>query len=127
MSKIRLGFVSNSSSSSFIVAVKKNAEATGKITITKEVDLKQYAEDTIDTAEKLYEYFYEQYDCKDDWSKETLKNYKDSLKAIANGMVILAGSFSDDGTEPEEAFLCMEGLQSLKSKDMIVIQSEGGY
>ena len=124
--KTRIGFVSNSSSTSFMVAVKKG-KTTGKITIVKEIDLNQYVSTTIETAENLYEYFYEQHGSKDDWMKETLKEYNLALKELANGKIILAGDLGDDGSEPEEALLCNEGIASLQGKDITVIHSEAGY
>lgn len=124
--KLRTGFVSNSSSSSFVVAVKKNGKATGKIIIKREVDLKQYADETITTTEQLYEHYLEWHGEKEDWYPEDIKSYKKALKEIANGKIILAGRFCDEN-EAEESLLCMEGLQSLKSEDMTVIHSEAGY
>ena len=56
--KIRTGFVSNSSSSSFIVAAPPQKDST-KVTITIEVDLAEYANTTIKTVEELIEYFKE--------------------------------------------------------------------
>ena len=124
--KLRTGFVSNSSSSSFIVAVKRNGKATGKITITKEIDLNQYASRTIETAEEIYDYFRNEYGEKSEWGSWVTKNYKLALKEIANGKIILAGSFSDQD-DYEERMLCEEGLQSLNSENITVIHSEAGY
>jgi hypothetical protein len=125
--KLRIGFVSNSSSSSFIIAVKKGCKPTGTIVIKKEVDLNNYVSETIETAEDLYEYFCDQYGSKDDWYDDILKNYKLALKAIANGNVVMCGNFSDQSDEFEERILCEEGLQSLKSNNITIIQSEAGY
>jgi len=124
--KIRSGFVSNSSSSSFIVAVKKGSKPTGTIVIEKKVDLNKYVSETIETAEDLYEYFYDQYGSKTDWYGDTLKNYKLALKEIANGKVIMCGDFSDQD-EYEERLLCEEGIQTLKNENINVIHSEAGY
>lgn len=124
--KIRNGFVSNSSSSSFIVAVKKNCKPIGTIIIKKEIDLNNYVYKTITTAEDLYDYFREDYGDRDDWHPDLLKEYKLALKEIANGKDILVGSFSDQ-EEYEERLLCEEGLNGLQSESITVIQSEAGY
>lgn len=120
--KLRKGFVSNS----FIVAVKKGKKATGTLIIKKEIDLSNYVRTTIETAEDLYEYFYNEYGSKDDWYGDILKSYKLALKEIANGKVIMCGEFGDQD-EFEERILCEEGLQSLKSETVTVIHSEAGY
>jgi len=126
--KIRTGFVSNSSSSSFIIAT--NGKAKGKITITMEVDIKDYAYETIKTVKALKEYFYENYGWEegddDSWVSEQFDKSKD---AINRGKIVYAGSFSDEGTETVETLLCNEGLKDFVSDDddIEIIHSEGGY
>jgi hypothetical protein len=124
--KTRLGFVSNSSSSSFIVAVKKNSKPIGTITKTITVDLNNYASEPIKSVEDLYEYFRENYGDKEDWYEDILKSYKLALKEIANGKDILVGEFGDQD-DFEERILCETGLQTLQSDTVTVIQSEAGY
>lgn len=48
--KVRSGFVSNSSSSSFVVAVEKDAQ---EIVLTMKADLRKYADATATTVEEL--------------------------------------------------------------------------
>jgi hypothetical protein len=121
--KTRNGFVSNSSSSSFIVAVNKKLE--GIVSLTLEVDLNKYVESAISNVDDLNKYFKKNYD--EDYKEN--EDYIDSKKAIENGKVIFAGSFSDDSDEPE-SLLCHYGIANMvdtKNKDVEVIQGEGGY
>jgi hypothetical protein len=116
--KVRSGFVSNSSSSSFIVAIKD--EATVKVKVTFEADLEKYARRKISTIEELNEYY------KDYWGGPDWK-YEECRKAIENGKVVLVGEFSDQSGDRAEEFLCDEGLQGVVGDDVEIIHSEGGY
>ena len=117
--KIRSGFVSNSSSSSFIASSK-----TGKITITIEVDLSEYAKHVITNVEQLDAYF-----------EQIKENYEDGIStakrkiyidALDRGEKIYQGSFSSESGEGLETFLCENGLPD-DIKGGTVIESEGGY
>lgn len=121
--KKRFGFVSNSSSSSFIVAVNKGRT---KIKLEVEVDLERYSHSTISTIEDLMSYFIDYgYDL--DEIKED-ERYQEAKKAIEEGKEILTGSFSSDEGDPIESLLCYNGLKKyIDSKNIVIIQSEGGY
>ena len=54
--KIRNGFVSNSSSSSFIVGIKDGKKTSTKVKIEIEVDLAKYGAD-INSVEELIKYY----------------------------------------------------------------------
>ncbi|MFQ5978743.1 MAG: hypothetical protein ACE5OZ_11500 [Candidatus Heimdallarchaeota archaeon] len=58
--KIRTGFVSNSSSSSFILAVAKDFDSKAPITLKYEVDLGKMVTTTITTEEALRKYILEE-------------------------------------------------------------------
>jgi len=129
--KIRQGFVSNSSSSSFVVSLDN--EKSCKVKITLEVDLAKYG-DKIKTKDDLYTYIRDNY-CYDE--EESIENFinKDSyggktckkmLEAIQKGRVVVAGSFASDNGDPVEYFLCEKGLPR-DCPDIDVIENEGGY
>ena len=115
--KVRQSFISNSSSSSFVASSK-----TGKITITIEVDLSEYAKHVITNAEQLDAHFKDYYGG-DDVSTAKRKVYTDALD---RGEKIYQGSFSSESGEGLETFLCENGLPD-DIKGGTVIESEGGY
>lgn len=119
--KVRSGFVSNSSSSSFIVACDSDAKTT--VTVSFEVDLQSYARRSIATIEELNEYFDYKYG-DDKWWK-----YEDCRKAIEAGKTVLVGWFTDETQNLIEVFLCDNGLKGLVPEDsgIAIIQSDGGY
>ena len=94
--KTRIGFVSNSSSTSFIVAVKKS----GKITLNLEVDLEDFSEDVISTIDELDKKFNDEYvdeELEEEWIKE---RYNKCEQLINDGKIIIWGSFCDDSDNP---------------------------
>lgn len=124
--KTRHGFVSNSSSSSFIVGVK-NGET--KITIPIEVDLSKYHSKIIKTKDELDDYFIDYYGYKT--LKELLENdncvlelYNKSLDILNKGETVIAGDFASDG-DPLEAFLCENGFT--ESENITIIKNADGY
>lgn len=124
--KIRSGFVSNSSSSSFIVAVKKGKKA--KVKLELEVDLADYSNTTLSNKEDVLAYLkdhygYEKGDFNDNY---VVKIYTTIMEYINNGDEIIVGSFSSDGNITEE-YLCNTGLNDVVSKSVTVIQSDAGY
>jgi len=88
--KIRNGFVSNSSSSSFMVSVPKNSSKKVKI----EIDLDTFCERTITTIEKLDRYFRDRYGEGVDFTKE--EDYIEARKEILNGNEIMVGIVSNE-------------------------------
>ncbi len=120
--KIRQGFVSNSSSSSFVVAVKDSS----KVILTIEVDLNKFADHVLCDEEEVRQYFNDEYEYelkeKEDW---VLKRMEQCLQAVKDGKKVLIGSFSSEGEEAVEQFLCENGLPSSPGLD--IIESSGGY
>ena len=133
--KIRNGFVSNSSSSSFVVAMPKSySDFKTKIKIETYVDLSSYGE-VISNIEELDSFVLEEYCYGHKTPSELFEDepyifelYSKMKKAIEEGNVVINGSFGDEGTEVLESFLCREGLKgNVEDKNVQVIQNEVGY
>ena len=127
--KTRSGFVSNSSSSSFVVAIKDRSKTSTRIKIEVTIDLKDYAtpRNMIDSVEDLLVYFTR--DCYMT-AEETIasEKYQKCKKAIEAGKIILMGSFSSESGDCEEVMLCEYGLNSTcKDSNIEIIEGEGGY
>jgi hypothetical protein len=120
--KLRNGFVSNSSSSSFIVAV----EGTTKVDLVLQVDLKKFTDKTLTTEEEIKDYFNYEYTYEmGDKDPTIMKRYRKCVEAVKAGKKILIGSFSSDG-EPVEQYLCEAGIPK-RSPDLEIISNDGGY
>jgi hypothetical protein len=121
--KIRSGFVSNSSSSSFVIAVDPGHT---KCEITFEVDFSEYVRKydpkPISTVEQLDEWNQKEWD--GDMDKKTYKRCLDSIQA---GKIILSGSFDDQSGDPIEEMFCNIGLKKFALDGVDIIQSDGGY
>jgi hypothetical protein len=116
--KIRVGFVSNSSSSSFIIS------SFEKPKLTIEVDIEELSESIIDNKEKLDEYFLDYYDYKT--IEEMLadgdplkKEYEKCLTELQLGSKIYIGQVSSDSYEPIENLLYNSGLSGKKNFEVI--------
>lgn len=128
--KTRNGFVSNSSSSSFIIAVKGETieSKIKKIQFKKGFPLKSIFDSILEaikekvgkplTIEELVDYY--NYDDKE----EFIENHPDLAKPIKEKWKIYTGEFGDEDTDPAEAFLCSSEIE-IKEKDFIFIKSEG--
>jgi len=118
--KIRNGFVSNSSSSSFIVAVDKGKG--GKFKISLEVDLEKLADKKISSVQDLDKLAME-YGWDEEGNKETYERMK---LEIEKGREILVGSFANDNYDPAEQLLCENGIPK-DVEGITIIENEGGF
>ncbi len=118
--KIRNGFVSNSSSSSFIVAV----EGETKVALSVKIDLANYG-DVCRTEEEVKSAFLNT--CvgyKGEIEEHVLDEYETCLKAVREGKTIIVGSFNSDG-EAVEQFVCDQGIP--ETPRVTIIQNDAGY
>jgi len=132
--KYRTGFVSNSSSSSFIIAAKPKERLVANL--KTEIDVADYVRDSISSIEELEKYIVKKHSwgnskksCKeildgDTYTKEEYDKIKDF---ILKGLVVHIGDASSDG-EIIEQMVCGIGVHSLEFKDeVIIVESEAGY
>jgi len=117
--KTRNGFVSNSSTTSFMVAVKDIKDAKVKV----EGNIEDFAKYKITTVDELNEYFKKEYP----WaSLETIMGrgycYGEAKKAIEEGKILLAGSFSSE-SDGLEVYLYGEGISSVVDSDKVDVLS----
>jgi len=116
--KTRSGFVSNSSSSSFIVALDGNKT---EVELKVKVDLAALG-DIVTTEADLRDRFIEEWGEEeleeDEWVKE---RYEKCLEAIKKGKTIIIGSVCNDSGEAEETFIYDRGLP--KADGMEIIQN----
>lgn len=118
--KTRTGFISNSSSTSFIVGV----EDSTKIELHIKVDLADYG-DVIETEEALKGYYQERYWKYGDDDDYITKEYEKGLAVIRAGKKLVIGNFSDDSEDDLSAFLCNHGIP--ETPGIEIIHSEVGY
>lgn len=121
--KTRTGFVSNSSSTSFLVASKKEADDI-EITLTLNVKMNDLAETTIKNKKDLMSYYSDMgFESETDILKESymIDDYKACLKALEAGKMIHVVVVSSDGG-PLEAAIYESDEQTLpESSDYKVI------
>lgn len=132
--KRRQGFVSNSSSSSFILAVDKDVKNED---IKIEISLSECIENRIETVEELQAYFDENYIWADaeeraeksfisllqeegDWCVE---KYEECEKAIYSGKVIILGSGSNEDYNAAGLAVYYGAIDQLDMPNVQVIES----
>jgi hypothetical protein len=122
--KIRKGFVSNSSSSSFIIATPKDKK---ELKILVELDLSELTESSANSKEELLEIFKEEYSMESEEeikeSKYMFEWYQKALKAIEEGKTVHYGRVSSESDDGTELFLYNNGFG--KPVDIDIIKDAG--
>jgi hypothetical protein len=120
--KKKLDFITNSSSTSFIIA--SIDEALLKVPMVVEVDLTKYIEKKISTLDELKKYWLE-----DRYDSEENEQYIECQKMIKEGNVVYFLHCTDEEfDDPLESVLCHQGLDYLKLPEGVkVIMGQGGY
>lgn len=117
--KLRTGFVSNSSSSSFIIGYNNKEQL--KTSITIDVDLSKYVETIISNEKELFDYFDEvhtEYDTIEEYKSN--KIYKKYFNVLNNNKKIAILRFSDYEETTETALKYLAPV--IKFKDMDIIE-----
>jgi len=123
--KKKLDFITNSSSTSFIVA--SSDEALLKVPMTIEVDLTKYLDQKVSTLEELKKWYVEDRYYSEDELEDNEK-YKECQKMIEEGNVVFFLRVSEqDFDDSLESVLCHQGLDYLNvPKGVKIIIGEGG-
>ena len=121
--KSKTDFVTNSSSASFIIGDlrKYNKDVDLPLEITFKCNLASNISETLDSLEKVEEYFSGWMNYKED------KDYKKSIEIIKKGGVVHVLYVSDQD-EPMDAAICNAVLNDAKVPDgIVIINGDGGY
>ncbi len=93
--KIRAGFVSNSSSSSFLVGARGKTVAK----ITFEIDIAAYATECFTCIEELDRWFKDYHGSREYWSERLLKAYNRSVELIREGYTVYRCDSSNESDD----------------------------
>ncbi len=121
--KKKRDFVTNSSSTSFIIGATGDDIGSLKVEMKIEIDLSEFVEETARTLEDL-DSLIEEYG---DWTfnEERINKTKEIIKKGGVVYVLIA---SDEDYNPIESMLCHKGSKDAKLPDnLVVIYGEGGY
>lgn len=115
--KIRNGFVSNSSSSSFIIVADSKKKLKTKITI--DIDFNDFVDKTFNNSADFIKYLKEYYGLTEEEIMER-RYYKKAIAAINKGDTVYIGEVASDNDNALETYLYEKGLPS-KIDDVIII------
>lgn len=117
--KTKLSFVTNSSSTSFIIGDLDKANKV-EVTVKIKVNLLDFLRETLTTLEDLDRYF-------DYWEDDSVE-YQECKKIIKKGGVVYILRVATDCSSPIEWLLCNNGIEDLDLPDnIVVIYGKGGF
>lgn len=125
--KIRCGFVSNSSSSSFAISAKDE-----RVKVMMEVDISQLVDEVISTQKSLDRYIIDGYGYGSNslekilFDYESVKEFYDNAsREIAKGKKVLICRVSNEDSDPISEFIYNNGAKLLRfSSDVVVLQDQ---
>jgi|GEM_PF-2776810 len=124
--KIRSGFVSNSSSSSFIIAAEKGQPYTIKISV--DVDLNRYGtyiNNIPDYHKRLKE---DGWGDVEEYREHYDEKYQKAIAALKGGKVLFFMECATDGSDSLEQMLAMRGLRDVVlGEGQEVIYADRGF
>ena len=118
--KLKVDFVTNSSSTFFIISTKSEDDLNKKAIAQIEINLRDYISESFSSKVALI----------NDFGIEYLKTEegKTVLKEIKKGNTIHILRVSSDDIDSISRYLCEEGLDNVKMpKGIKIIKGEGGY
>ena len=121
--KIKFDFVTNSSSTSFIVGNLNKEINNNSVTLNIEVNLENFIDRTIKNLDEL-NCFWEDWFC--DEFESVRDQYKECKNIIKRGGVINILRFSSESEDPLEVFIYEHGFKNVELPDNIII-IEGEY
>lgn len=127
--KVRNGFVSNSSSSSFVIGLPQSTPMTAEylmkvFKIDEESPIRDLLFEMCEAFTHVESVTEEEY--LNDYGYESLEECSDDIKEIFNrGWKLYAGSFSDDSLNNAERMLSSVELDI--NTNEVIINSDGGY
>lgn len=122
--KIKGDHITNSSSTSFVLASSK--PSLGTVDIVLKANLDKYVETRIRTEGELKAYIYRNYG-EDDYENSRNDDIILMHQAIKDGKTVFILNVADCSGDPIEDFLCAEGIPDRFNKDIDVIIGDGGY
>ena len=121
--KVRDGFVSNSSSSSFVIGVEPETEG---FEVVLKVSFDDLNATRISTLKELDAYYTDEYVWKSEdllealEEEQVLEEYQRAVKVINEGKVIYCGSVGNDYGSPIANFLYSNGFGDLDKRFTII-------
>jgi hypothetical protein len=124
--------VTNSSSSSFIIAVEEKINPEAEIEISVKFKLSEILDYQISTIQELDRYFRDYYgwnptedviDEQDDWEIDQYERLKD---CILQGKVLISGSGGNESDSAVQQLIYYNGVKGIKFPGQLEVIEDGG-